>query len=319
MKAAVCSHSGPPEVVQIRDVPKPVPKDDEVLVRVHASTICAADYRVRGAPYLLGWLIGVRNDKILGMELSGTVSEVGRNVTKFQSGDQVFGGTGFKLGAHAEYACCREYALEKKPANISLEESAACMFGGITALTFLRMANIQPGQNVLVYGASGSVGVFVVQLAKHFGATVTAVCSTTNVEKVRSLGADRVIDYTKDDFASDGPTYDLLFDAVGKAGAKRSLRALKKGGTLVNIALSGGFSSIPKDIVIGLWISLFGGVKTVGGIGKPVRSDITLLKELIEAGKVRTVIDRRYSLDNIVEAHRYAEAGHKRGHVIIQI
>ena len=313
MKAAVCSRG----VVQVKDVEKPAPTDNEVLVRVHASTICAADYRLKGFPFILGWVVGLRKGKILGMELSGTVESVGKAVTRFRAGDPVFGGTGFKFGAHAEYACALESRLEMKPVNMTLEEAAAVVFGGFTALFFLRKANIQPGQNVLVYGASGSVGVFAVQLAKYFGAQVTGVCSTSNLDMVKSLGADEMVDYTREDFSKAGRVYDVIVDTVGKAGFSRSLKSLKRGGPYVLIAPSGGLFSILGDIPRQWWISITGAAKIIGGLPRPAPGDLSFLKGLIEAGKLRTVIDRRYSLQQIAEAFRYAEAGHKKGHVII--
>jgi NADPH:quinone reductase-like Zn-dependent oxidoreductase len=316
MKAAVYIGKG---AVQVKDVERPVPADNEVLVRIHATTICAADYRVKGFPTVLGWLIGLRKGKILGMELSGTVESVGKAVTRFRPGDQVFGGTGFKLGTHAEYACALESRLEMKPANMTLEEAAAVMFGGLTALCFLRQAKIQAGQNVLIYGASGSVGVFAIQLAKHFGARVTGVCSTANLDLVKSLGADEVVDYTKEDFSKAGQVYDMVVETVGKAGYSRCLRCLKRGGPLVLITISGGLSSIFGDILRQQWISITGAAKIVGGLPRIAPGDLAFLKNLIEAGELRTVIDRRYSLDDIAEAFRYAEAGHKKGHVVINI
>jgi len=310
MKAAVYRRG----VVQIEDVEKPVPKDNEVLVRVHSATICAADYRLKNLPF-----IGLTKGKTLGMELAGTVESVGQAVTRFRPGDQVFGGTGFKFGTHAEYVCALESRVQMKPVNMTFEEAAAVIFGGFTALCFLRMAKIQAGQNVLVYGASGSVGVFAVQLAKHFGARVTGVCSTANLDMVRSLGADAVIDYTKEDFSKSGRVYDMVFDTVGKAGFSRSLKSLKRGGAFVEIAMSGGLLSIPGDIVRQMWISITGAAKVVGGVTRPAPGDLSFLKSLIEAGELRTVIDRRYSLPEIAEAFRYAEAGHKKGHVVINI
>jgi len=310
MKAAVYRRG----VVQIEDVEKPVPKDNEVLVRIHTATICAADYRLKSLPF-----IGLMKGKILGMELAGTVESVGQAVTRFRPGDQIFGGTGFKFGTHAEYVCVLESRLEMKPVNMTLEEAAAVIFGGFTALCFLRMAKIQAGQNVLVYGASGSVGVFAVQLAKHFGARVTGVCSTANLEIVKSLGADDVIDYTREDFSKSGRVYDMVVDTVGKAGYSRSLKCLERGGPLVLIALSGGLLSIPGDVVRQMWISIRGAAKIIGGVTRPVAGDLSFLKGLIEAGELRTVIDRRYSLDEIAEAFKYAEAGHKKGHVVINI
>lgn len=302
------------------NVAKPAPQDNEVLVRIRATTICAADYRLKTMPRAVGWVIGVRKGKILGMELAGTVESVGKDVTRFRAGHQVFGGTGFKLGAHAEYACVREERLEIKPHNMTLDESAAVLFGGITALCFLRQAKIQAGQNVLIYGASGSVGVFAVQLAKHFGARVTGVCSTANVDMVKSLGADAVIDYTKEDFSAAGRVYDMIVDTVGKTGFSRSLKALKRGGPYIRIAPSGSIPwSIPGDVLRQNWISITGAARIVGGVPKPAREDLSFLKGLIEAGKLRTVIDRCYPLDKIAAAFRYAERGHKKGHVVIHV
>jgi NADPH:quinone reductase-like Zn-dependent oxidoreductase len=316
MKAAVYIGKG---AVQVKDVERPVPADNEVLVRIHATTICAADYRVKGFPTLLGWLIGLRKGKIFGMELSGTVESVGQSVTRFRPGDQVFGGTGFKLGTHAEYACALESRLELKPVNMTLEEASAVMFGGLTALCFLRQAKIQAGQNVLIYGASGSVGVFAIQLAKHFGARVTGVCSTANLGLVKSLGADEVVDYTKEDFSKAGRVYDIVVETVGKAGYTRCLKCLKRGGPLVLITISGGLLSILGEILRQQWISITGAAKIVGGLPRIAPGDLAFLKGLIEAGELRTVIDRRYSLDDIAEAFRYAETGHKKGHVIINV
>jgi NADPH:quinone reductase-like Zn-dependent oxidoreductase len=323
MKAAVFAEYGPPNVVQIKDVEKPVPKDNEVLVRIHASTICAADYRIRKAdPFLVRFMIGLRRPKIhiLGMEFAGTIESVGQAVTRFAAGDQVFGATGFKFGAHAEYACLPEDGtLAIKPVNMTLEQAAAVLFGGFTALHFLRKAKIQAGQKVLIYGASGSVGVFAVQLAKHFGAHVTALCSTANLDLVKSLGADQVVDYTREDFSRAGRVYDMVFDTVGYSGFSRSLTSLKRGGFYVRGGGSGRLLSMLGDILRGMWISITGAAKIVGGVARGDAADVSFLKQLIEAGEIRTVIDRRYSLDQIAEAHRYAEAGHKKGHVVIVI
>src|SRR5438105_3483699 len=291
MKAAVCSGGR----VQIKDVEKPFPKDNEVLVRIHATTICAADYRLKNFPRAFAMIIGLRKGKILGMELAGTVESVGQAVTRFRPGDQVFGGTGFKLGAHAEYACALESRLEMKSANMTLEEAAAVTFGGLTALCFLRMAKIQAGQNVLVYGASGSVGVFAVQLAKHFGARVTGVCSTANLDLVKSLGADAVVDYTKEDFSKAGRVYDVVVDTVGYAGISRTLKSLKRGGSYVLVGGSGQLSSILGLILRGIWVSLTGVAKVISGVARAAAEDQSFLKGLIEDGKLRTVIDRRYS------------------------
>jgi len=322
MKAAVYR----PGVVQIRDVPMPVPKDKEVLVRIQATTICAADYRLKTTPHALGWVMGLwRSNRttILGMELSGTVEALGPGASRFRLGDAVFGGTGFKLGAHAEYACVPEFQLELRPSNMTAEESAAVSFGGLTALYSLRKARLQ-GQNVLIYGASGSVGVFAVQLAKHFGARVTAVCSTANVEMVRAIGADVVVDYTKEDFSRSGRVYDTIVDTVGKAGISRTLKALKRGGPIIGIGVDGDtmsrvLISILRTVPVQLWLSLTGAAKPMGGVTKPEPGDLAFLKGLIEAGQLKTVIDRCYPLDQIEEAHLYAARGHKKGHVVIRV
>ncbi len=319
MKAAVHRNG----TVHITEIEKPVPGEGEVLVRVHASTICAADYRMAGvfrfAPLEALVRAIKRKPTIFGMELSGTVDAVGSGVTKFRVGDQVFGSTGFWFGAHAEYALAREYALALKPDKMALEDAAGISFGALSALCFLRWCKVDEGQNVLIYGASGAIGVFAVQLAKHWGARVTAVCSTSNVEMVRSLGADRVIDYTREDFSKDGRIYDVIIDTVGKSGFWRSLKVLKRGHRYGICAPSGGIPSILLDMPQQWWISLTGAAKVIGGVVKPQRGDVQLMKELIDAGVVRTVIDRRYSLEQVGEAIRYAEKGHKKGHVIIQV
>ena len=322
MKAAVYSRYGPPDVLEIKDVEKPVPADNEVLVRVHATTVCAADWRMRKAdPFLIRLMNGLSAPKkihVLGIEFAGRIESVGRAVTRFREGDEVFGATGFKFGAHAEYVCVpADGVIEMKPANMTLEEAAAVFFGAVSALHFLRKAGIRAGQKVLVYGASGSVGVFAVQLAKHFGAHVTGVCSTRNVELVRSLGADEVVDYTKEDFSRAGRVYDIVCDTVGKSGFSRSLKSLVRGGAYVLIGYSGQLPSFLGGLVRGMWASATGAAKVIGGVAHVAAGDVSFLKGLIEAGTLRTVIDRRYSLDEIAEAHRYAEAGHKRGHVVI--
>ncbi|HEV3141623.1 MAG TPA: NAD(P)-dependent alcohol dehydrogenase, partial [Vicinamibacterales bacterium] len=252
--------------------------------------------------------------RILGTEFAGTIESVGKNVTRFRVGDAVFGSTGFSFGAHAEYICAPESgALETKPRNMTYEEAAAVMFGAISALSFLRKAKIQAGQRVLIYGASGSVGVFAVQLAKHFGAHVTAVCSTANVDLVKGLGADAVVDYTREDFSHAGRVYDMVFDTVGKSGFSRSLKSIKRGGAYV---LIGGFDLLPTALGM-LRAVITRSARVVSGVASLGEGDIRFFKDLIEQGKMRTVIDRRYPLEQIVDAHRYAEAGHKKGHVVI--
>jgi len=258
MKAAVYRRYGPPEVVQIEDIEKPIPKDNQVLVRIHATTVSAGDWRMRRAvPFIVRFMTGFWGPKkiqVLGMEFAGKVESVGKAVTRFGEGDQVFGSTGFKFGAHAEYVCLHEDALLAiKPVNMTFEEAAAVLFGGVSALHFLRKANIQEGQKVLIYGASGSVGVFAVQLAKHFGANVTGVCSTANLDLVKSLGADEVVDYTREDFSRAGRVYDMVFDTVGKSGFSRSLKSLKRGGFYVRVGGSGRLLSILGGILQEKW------------------------------------------------------------------
>src|SRR6266568_2655360 len=269
MKAAFYTRYGPPDVLEIKDVEKPVPKDNEVLVRIHATTVCAADWRLRKAdPFFTRFMTGLRAPTkipILGTEFAGKVESVGKAVTRFEAGDQVFGSTGFKFGAHAEYACLPEDALLAiKPVNMTFEEAAAVLFGGVSALHFLRKAKVKAEQKVLIYGASGSVGVFTVQLAKHFGARVTGVCSTANLELVKSLGADEVVDYTREDFSKAGRIYDIVFDTVGKSGFSRSLKSLKRGGFYVRVGGSGRLSQILGGILEGMWASITGAAKVIG-------------------------------------------------------
>lgn len=320
MKAIVATRYGTPDVLELREVAKPVPRDNEVLIKVYATTVTAGDSRVRSFTVPpSAWLparitLGLRKPKktIPGMVLAGEVESVGTEVRRFSKGDQVYAYDITRLSTYAEYACVSEKsALALKPLTVTYEEAAAIPFGAVTALHFLRKGKIQSGQQVLIYGASGSVGTFAVQLAKYFGAEVTAVCSTTNVELVRSLGADRVIDYTKEDFTRSGETYDIIFDTVGKSSLSASLRSLKKEGTYLQ-AVAG-----PAQLIQMRWASIRSGKTLTGGTAVPTSEDLIYLKELVEAGKIKPVIDRCYPLEQVVEAHRYVDQGHKKGNVVI--
>jgi NADPH:quinone reductase-like Zn-dependent oxidoreductase len=322
MKAIVCTKYGPPDVLQLKEVEKPVPKDNEVLVKIYATTVSVADSRIRGFRVPLSfWVpariaLGLRKPKkaILGGVLAGEIESVGKDVKLFKKGDQVFAYPGHHSGAYAEYICLPEdWAVAIKPANVTFEEAAAIPFGGNTALYFLRKGNIQRGQKVLIYGASGSVGTFAVQLARYFGAEVTGVCSTTNLELVKSLGADMVIDYTKEDFTKNGETYDVIFDTVGKSSLSGCMRSLKKEGIYLQAVAAPALSARMR------WTSMTSSKKLIGGTAIPKTENLIYLKELVEAGKIKPVIDRRYPLEQIVEAHRYVDKGHKKGNVVITV
>jgi NADPH:quinone reductase-like Zn-dependent oxidoreductase len=312
MRAVVYDKYGPPDVLRLADVDRPVPTEDEVLVRIHATTVSRSDCGWRSAkPFITRYFTGLLRPKrkILGMELAGEVEAVGAAVTEFKVGDRVFGVKGW--GTHAEFVCIRENAaLAHMPAGVTFEEAAAVCDGVCTALSCLRRADLRKGQTILIYGATGSIGSAAVQLAKHLGADVTAVCNTKNLELVRSLGADRVIDYTQEDFTKNGETYDVIFDAVGKQSFMRCRRSLKPGGIYV---ATDGLRNLP----LALWTSRFGDKKAALGIAKYTKKDVLFLKELIEAGKYRAVIDRSYPLEDVVEATRYVETLQKTGNVVL--
>ena len=311
MKAIICTKYGAPEVLQLKEIEKPTPNNNEVLIKIHATTAHIGDTKIRSLKPGLGpvkdfffkpmmrFMLGLKGprNKILGMDLAGEIVEVGNNVTKFKKGDQIFASTfqGYKFGAYAEYKCMPEDGLiAQKPSNMSYEEAAPVTNGALTALLVIRKANIQKGQKVLIYGASGSLGTYSVQLAKYFGAEVTGVCSTKNIEMVKSLGADKVIDYTQENFNDSGDTYDVIFDTVNKIAKSERKKSLKKTGIFLDAHKSSEGLKLKQE-------------------------DLIYLKELCDAGKLKSIVDRKYSLEEMVEAHRYVDSGHKKGNVVITV
>jgi len=323
MKAVVSEKYGSPDVLRLKEVEKPVPKDDEVLIKIHAAALNAADWHLlRADPLIVRLMVGglLRpKHKILGADIAGRIEAVGKNAKQFQPGDAIFGLiAGYGWGGLAEYVCARENALASKPANLSFEEAAAVPMAAVTALQGLRdKGRIQPGQKVLINGASGGVGTFAVQIAKSFGAEVTAVVSTGNLDQARSLGADHVIDYTKENFTKTGQWYDLIFAANGYHPISDYKRALSPKGIYVMAGGSG--AQMFQAMLFGPWISMTGNRKMGGVSAKSNQKDLVYIKELIEAGKVKPVIDRRYPLSETAEAFRYLEEGHARGKVVINL
>lgn len=322
MKAIVCTKYGPPEVLHLKEMEKPTAKDNEVLIRVYAALVTPADCAFRkGEPFISRFFSGFQKPKFIpGDEIAGEIEAAGKEVKVFKKGDLVFGSSGLTFGAHAEYKCLPEgEALALKPANLSYGEAAAVCYAGLTALPFLRdKANIQSGQKILINGASGAIGTFAIQLARYYGAEVTGVCSTVNVELVKSLGADKVIDYTREDFTKTGQTYDIIFDVVAKSSFSRCKNSLNQNGIYLTTFPS------PGVMLQMLWTSKFSQKKaifTATGLRSPGEKarDLIFLKELSEAGKIKTVIDRSYPLEDIARAHSYVEKGHKKGNVIINL
>lgn len=326
MKAIVWTKYGSPDGLQLKEIAKPAPNANEVLIKIHATTVTAGDSEARSLkmPILiqlsLRMYAGLRKPKritILGQEFAGEIETIGKDVKRFKAGDQVFGTTGLGFGAYAEYVCLPEEStmgvLTTKPANITYEEAAAVPTGGLEALHFIRKGNIQRGEKVLIIGAGGSIGTFAVQLAKHFGAQVTGVDSTSKLEMLRSVGADHVIDYTQEDFTRNGETYDVIFDVPGKSSFSGCMRSLKQNGRylLANPGLS--------HTLQGLWTSMRSSKKVIFGASNQKIEDLIFLRDFIEAGQIKAVIDRRYPLEQIAEAHKYVEVGHKKGNVVITI
>jgi len=328
MKAIVWTQYGPPDVLELREVEKPTPKDNEVLIRIHATTVTAGDCELRSLKFpiylslpmrLWRGFLKPRENSILGTELAGEIEAVGKDVKRFKKGDQVFGSAGMGFGANAEYICLPEQPGEmdggvaSKPANMTYEEATTVPFGGREALHFLRKGNIRSDQKILINGAGGSIGTFAVQLAKHFGAEVTAVDSSGKLDMLLSIGADQVIDYKQEDFTKSGEVYDVIFDVVGTISFSRSERSITQNGTYLLA------NPLGSQMIRGPLTRMTSSKKVFMQTASPTTEDLFFLKELIEAGKIRTVIDRRYPLEQIAEAHRYVETGYKKGNVVITV
>jgi 2-desacetyl-2-hydroxyethyl bacteriochlorophyllide A dehydrogenase len=328
MQAIVWTRYGPPEGLQLKEVEKPVPKDNEVLVRIHATTVTAGDCEMRRLelPLMLSFPVRLyagflrpKRIPILGQELAGEVEGVGQHVNSFKKGDQVFGTTGFGFGAYAEYICLpgepndTQGVLATKPTNLTYEEAAAIPTAGLEALHYLRKANIQHGKKVLIIGAGGSIGTFSIQLARHLGSEVTGVDSTEKLDMMRSLGANHVIDYTKENYTYNGESFDLIIDVVGKSSVSRRLTLLKPNGYYIL-----AYADL-SHLVLGMWVSMTSSKKLIIGSSGQKKEDLVFLKELIEAGKVKPAIDRCYTLEQAADAHRYVETGHKKGNVVIKV
>jgi len=319
MKAIVFTKYGPPEVLLLKEVEKPTPKDNEVLIRIYGTTVTAGDTEIRGLKFPFAMRLLMRlgfgfirpRKKILGQELSGVIEAVGKEVKLFKAGDQIFAASAFKFGAYAQYICLpSKYVMTKKPKNMSYEEAAAVITGGINALYYLRKGNIQSGQKVLIRGASGTIGTFGIQLAKYYGAEVTGIGNPNSLEMMKSLGADKVIDYTKEDFSKSGETYDVIFDVIGKSSFSEFIKSLKENG--IYLLANTGARKVRK--------LLKSGQKVITGKSLIYKTeDLVFLRELIEAGKLKTAIGKRYSLEQIPEAHRYIEKGEKTGNIVITV
>jgi len=318
MKAIIYENYGPPEVLQLKEIDKPSPKDNEVLIRVYATAVNSGDIRMRKAdPFAVRFMLGLLRPrkKIPGVVFAGIIEATGKSITTFKTGDAVYGSSFLRFSTYAEYISLPEDGIIAiMPVSLTYAEAAAIPFGGNTALHFLRKAKIEAGQNVLIYGASGATGTAALQLAKHFGASVTAVCSTGNIALVKSLGANMVVDYTKEDFSKAGEQYDIVFDTVGYSPFAGSIKSLKKNGYYLRLV-----HMSPGPILRGLWISMTGNKKVIGGVASGSAEDLIFLNKLIEAGQLKPVIDKTYPLEKIVEAHTYVEAGHKKGNVVITV